>query len=87
TPFRRLVESTGIGLLVDAENPESASVAVQSAALSDAEGHLRQRLDAMHATRCYDWDEVASRYVDVYRETIGSPNLRETRARREQVVE
>jgi hypothetical protein len=48
---------------------------VQSVALSDAEEHLQQRLHAMHAARRYDWEEVASRYADVYRETIGSPRL------------
>jgi alpha-1,3-mannosyltransferase len=75
TPFRRLVENTGIGLIVDAENPESAGAAVQSGMLSNAEEHPQERLRAMHATQRYDWEEVASRYVDVYRETIGSPNL------------
>jgi alpha-1,3-mannosyltransferase len=75
TPFRRLVESTGIGLIVDAENPETAAPMVQSGALGDAEGHLQDRLRAMHAARRYDWEEVASRYADVYRETIGSPSL------------
>ena len=60
TPFRRLVESTGIGLVVDAENPESASAAVQSVALSNAEDSLQQRMRAMHAARRYDWEEVAS---------------------------
>jgi alpha-1,3-mannosyltransferase len=75
TPFRRLVESTGIGLIVDAENSERAAPMIQAGALSDAEEHLQDRLRAMHATRHYDWEEVASRYVVVYREAIGSPSL------------
>jgi alpha-1,3-mannosyltransferase len=72
TPFRRLVESTGIGLVVDAEKPESAAIMVQSLALSDAEEHLRQRLQAIQAVRRYDWEEVASRYADLYEGAIGS---------------
>jgi glycogen synthase len=66
------VESTGIGLVVDAEKPESAAIMVQSLALSDAEEHLRQRLQAIQAVRRYDWEEVASRYADLYEGAIGS---------------
>ena len=88
TPFRRLVESTGIGLVVDAENPEGAAVTVQSISSDGIGTYGQRRLRTMQEVRCYDWEEVASRYVDLYEGAIGlAVDNSAARATREQVVE
>jgi alpha-1,3-mannosyltransferase len=88
TPFRRLVESTGIGLIVDAENPETAAPMVQSMFSDGKSTYGQRRLYAMQEVRCYDWEEVASRYADLYENVVGlAVHNSAARARREQVVE
>jgi alpha-1,3-mannosyltransferase len=70
-PFRRLVDDTKIGLIVDPSDPVGAAAAVQVSVLDDAASYTRRRTQTMDAVRRYDWEEVATRYADIYAEAVG----------------
>lgn len=71
-PFRRLVDDTKIGLIVDPSDPAGAAKIVQTSVLDDAASYVRRRAKTMEAVRRYDWEEVAARYADIYAEAIGT---------------
>ena len=70
-PFRRLVDDTKIGLIVDPSDPAGAAAIVQASVLDDAASYTRRRAQTMDAVRRYDWEEVATRYADIYAEAVG----------------
>jgi alpha-1,3-mannosyltransferase len=69
-PFRRLVDDTKIGLIVDPGDPAGAAATVQAHVLDDAASYAQRRTQTMEAVRRYDWEEVAIRYADIYSEAI-----------------
>jgi alpha-1,3-mannosyltransferase len=71
-PFRRLVDDTKIGLIVDPGDPVGAAAIVQSSVLDDATSYAQRREQTMETVRRYDWEEVATRYADIYAEAIGA---------------
>jgi alpha-1,3-mannosyltransferase len=72
TPFRRLVEHTGVGLIVDPDDPAGAACLVEPSVLAEAGAYARRQALIAGAVRRYDWDEVASRYADIYDEAAGT---------------
>ncbi len=71
TPFRRLVNATKIGLIVDPADPTNAAAIVQATVLDEAAAYARRRAQAMDAVRRYNWEEVAAQYADIYHEAAG----------------
>lgn len=69
-PFRRLVDSTKIGLIVDPGDPAGAAAIVGASVLEDAASYMRRREQTMDAVRRYDWEEVATRYAEIYAEAV-----------------
>lgn len=74
-PFRQLVESTGVGLILDADSP--ATQAQQIAQLharhiQQADGGPDRRNAARHAALPYSWKGVAASYVQQYDQVMES---------------
>jgi alpha-1,3-mannosyltransferase len=73
-PFTRLVESSGVGLILDAPNP--ADQARQISLLHERELQARrqsgegQREAARAASQAYSWNKVAAQYVQQYDQVI-----------------
>lgn len=65
--IRRVVETEGVGLLVDVESPEAIAVAVNQIVEEDG---LRQAMKerTKQARRKYNWDKEKHHLLDVYRE-------------------
>jgi alpha-1,3-mannosyltransferase len=67
-PYARLIEEAGLGALVDPRNPGAAAEAVIALAGVPEDAFRTRRAAAMaHAAR-YDWNAVAQRYRDEYRQ-------------------
>ncbi len=69
-PFLRLVNDTKIGLIYDSAAPAVTVERVCMSVLADQAAYVARRSQAIHAVRGYDWDAVAARYEEVYREAI-----------------
>ena len=50
--------------------PAGAAAIVGSSVLDDAASYMRRREQTMDAVRRYDWEEVATRYADIYAEAV-----------------
>ncbi|HSN66454.1 MAG TPA: glycosyltransferase, partial [Fusibacter sp.] len=67
--IRRVVETEGVGLLVDVESPEAIAVAVNRILDED---ELRQMMkeQTKQARQKYNWDKEKDNLLDVYREIM-----------------
>lgn len=67
--IRRVVETEGVGLLVDVESPEAIAVAVNRILEED---ELRQMMKerTKQARQKYNWDKEKDNLLDVYREIM-----------------
>ena len=70
-PFRRLIEQSKVGLIVDPAAPMAAAQAVRESVLDDPGAYEARRENIMDAVRRYDWEEVAARYSEIYVDAIG----------------
>jgi len=70
-PFRRLVEQSHAGMIVDVDDPAGSAVLVQASLLTPA-FYTPQRNKMMEAVRRYDWGAVALQYGQVYDEAIAA---------------
>jgi len=66
-PFRRLIEQSGLGLLLPDEAPESAAACLIALHGGAPAEHRAQRVRAIDFAAPYDWSRVARRYLDTYR--------------------
>ncbi|WP_232091843.1 glycosyltransferase family 4 protein [Acetobacter aceti] len=73
-PFRRLVDKTGAGLLLE-ENDMAGLAAKMEAQQTDFKTMADARAFAIAGARSYDWKDVARRYVDVYAEILHVPMI------------
>lgn len=71
-PFRRLVEQTGQGMIVDFSNPRSAAAEFQSCWQEIAAHYDSQRSAAMAAAGNYAWDRVSEQYETFYQSVLGT---------------
>jgi alpha-1,3-mannosyltransferase len=71
-PFMRLVNDTEIGLIHEFATPATTAERVCMSVLTDQTAYAARRERTMRAVRLYDWDTVAARYEEIYREAIGS---------------
>ncbi|MDE2240196.1 MAG: glycosyltransferase family 4 protein [Rhodospirillales bacterium] len=72
-PFRRFIGNAGIGLVVDPDRPADAAEALANAVSNDEDTYNSRRVRIADAVRQYDWSEVATEYVKLYKEAIGTP--------------
>jgi alpha-1,3-mannosyltransferase len=70
-PFRRLVEQSHAGMIVDIDDPAGSAALVQ-ATLSAPAAYVLRRNRIMEAVRRYDWGAVAVQYAQVYDEAIAA---------------
>ncbi|MBB2200951.1 glycosyltransferase family 4 protein [Gluconacetobacter tumulisoli] len=69
-PFRRLVAQTGIGIVGSADDLDGIARDVL-AARAQGDDHVRAVRDqAVAAAAAYDWNDVARRYADLYRDVL-----------------
>ncbi len=73
TPFRRLVTQTGLGLIVDADDPGGAAETILAAHSEDPARRESERAALIQAAKRYDWRHVAALYTDLYRDVAGVP--------------
>ncbi len=71
-PFRRLVEQSRIGMIVDADDPFGAARCVQASLLENTAAYTLQRAQVIEAVRRYDWAAVAVQYSQVYAEAMAA---------------
>ena len=71
TPFRRLVGNSGIGLIVDPDDPATAAANVQATVLEDEAAYAKRQAQTSDAVRQYDWEAVATQYAKIYDEAVG----------------
>lgn len=71
-PFLRLVNDTKIGLIHEFATPATTVERVCMSLLTDQAAYAARRAQTMHAVRLYDWNTVAAKYDEIYREAIGS---------------
>jgi alpha-1,3-mannosyltransferase len=76
-PFARLQRESGLGVLVDRANAETAASCVQTLARVDGDAYARRRAAAMAYVARYDWRHVVGRYLDEYRAALGLPQGQE----------
>lgn len=72
TPFRRLVQDTGAGLIVDPDEPASAAEQVLGTVVEDHANYILRQAQTAAAVRHYDWNAVAAQYVKIYDEASGA---------------
>jgi alpha-1,3-mannosyltransferase len=70
--FRDLVARTGVGMLVDFCNPETAVDAFINKWREVEADHARQRAAAIAAASAYDWPQVCQAYEEVYDSICGT---------------
>jgi alpha-1,3-mannosyltransferase len=70
-PFRRLVGNSGIGLIVDPDDPATAAATVQATVLEDEAAYTKRQAQTTDAVRQYDWERVATQYAKIYDEAVG----------------
>jgi alpha-1,3-mannosyltransferase len=75
-PFEKLVAESGTGVLVHADQPESAARAVSSLADIDDAAFAARRQRAMREAARHDWRHVVGRYVEEYRRAHRQRGLR-----------
>jgi alpha-1,3-mannosyltransferase len=71
-PFRRLVERTGQGMIVDFSNPRSAAAEFQSCWQEVAAHFEASRSAAMAAAESYAWSRVSEQYEALYQSVLGT---------------
>jgi len=69
--FRRLVAQTGIGSILDYDNPESASVQFLETWRVIEHTYVASRRDSMEAVSQYDWRGVMHSYAALYDAVLG----------------
>jgi alpha-1,3-mannosyltransferase len=75
-PFRRLVEATGVGLLLDATSATGRAeqiVQLHQRRLMQPQSHRHARSAARNAADAYAWSEVAGRYTQQYDQILDVP--------------
>ena len=65
-PFRRLVERTGLGLLLDYREPDQAAHDLLQETAQIASRYDEQRTTCMGAAARYDWSGVSQEIADLY---------------------
>lgn len=71
-PFRRLVEESGLGVLVDPMDPKAGAQAAQALTAVPEEAFATRRQAAMDFVQRYHWRHVVGRYVDEYHAALGT---------------
>lgn len=76
-PFARLHGESGLGVLVDRDDPVAAAAAVEQLAQETAGDFERRRSAAMACVERYDWRHVVGCYLEEYRAALGHARPRE----------
>jgi len=71
-PFRRLVDESGMGLIVNADDPAGAAAMVAATVLADPAAYTERRRRIMESVRRYNWDSVATQYAGLYEEAAAA---------------
>ncbi|KRR14835.1 hypothetical protein CQ12_28625 [Bradyrhizobium jicamae] len=71
--FESLVSSTGIGRLVDFDQPKVAAGAFVQQWMQVSERYEEVRNACLEAAKAYDWNAVTARYLALYRSVLGQP--------------
>lgn len=71
-PFVRLVDESGLGVIVNPSDAGTSADVVQAYVGIDDETFIRRRQDAMQYVQRYDWQHVVGRYVDEYHAALGA---------------
>jgi len=71
-PFRRLVEQSGLGMIVDPDDLSSAAGLVRATLCDAPAAYTTRRAKVMETVRRYDWGAVAAQYSQVYDEAIAA---------------
>jgi alpha-1,3-mannosyltransferase len=69
--FRRLIEQTGIGMLLDFSRPEAAAVNFLERWCEESRDYQRMRTAAIAAAAEFGWGRASSAYVDLYDSVLG----------------
>ena len=73
-PFRRLISTSGLGLLVDPDQPDAAAAVIAASGLADPERHAERRAACVRASWPYDWKAVAVACGNLYAEVLETPS-------------
>ncbi|MBV9827132.1 MAG: glycosyltransferase family 4 protein [Alphaproteobacteria bacterium] len=69
-PFRKLVDSTGVGVVFDPAEPEGAARCLERWSRCSPAEQYAARQNAIAAAMPYDWRSRAGAYVDLYRSVL-----------------
>ena len=69
-PYAKLHAESGLGVLVDPQEPEAAAHAVRQLADVDEDAFQARRRHALAYVARYDWGAVVDRYQDEYRQAV-----------------
>ena len=69
-PFRRLASVTGLGLLLEPDDPDKAAAAIAASYIASPDRHGERRAECVRAARRYDWKAVAAAYRNLYGEVL-----------------
>jgi alpha-1,3-mannosyltransferase len=71
-PFRRLVDRTGLGMILDYARPYVAARQLIHAWAGIAKNYPELRASCMKASLAYDWRNVSEKMVSLYRDVTGT---------------
>lgn len=71
-PFRRLVETSGLGLLLDFSRPQDAAARFLEKWEEVARDYRRLRQAAIEAAAGYGWERVGEKYEALYHSVLGT---------------
>ncbi|HWP26991.1 MAG TPA: glycosyltransferase family 4 protein [Xanthobacteraceae bacterium] len=69
-PYRRLVTSTGVGMVVDFSDPEGATGSFLQRWTEVTERYGKMRSAAIEASLSYEWGPVAAKYLQLYESVL-----------------
>jgi alpha-1,3-mannosyltransferase len=71
-PFSRLIERTGLGLVIDYSQPDEGAHSLLQSLARIASEYAEQRLRCMRAATAFDWRPVCEQYAKLYDSAIGA---------------
>lgn len=69
-PFRRLVRSSGSGILFDIDDVEAGAGRIEAAHRDSSAAYESNRANNIAASLAYDWRSVARQFADVYEDVL-----------------
>ena len=69
-PFRNLLEQSGAGLLLSAQNPEQNISRLLALHEEMQINYTQRRAQMQQFVERYNWRHIAEKYIDIYKELV-----------------